>query len=380
MGTSTAVNNVGRVLSRAHPSKLSGVRRDADRAHQSRRSHTRLTGHVETPILHALANLEKLSDENATSWCDTIEDALNVYAATQANNLWAAISDAVTGYNDAHHPDTQAAAWRRHKCNASMWHTYVDVAPFPGCAITEQAVVTPLTSAACAGYRTCTKQYTQEASTTPIVAILLGATSSKVDAPSPHTMALFTVALRSIAKTVECGFRYTVYVGYDAGDAFYDTHDGQDTLMTWFRDNVQSRLQSRGIVINLVPVRVDNPIHKPGPVFNAIAWRAYEAGATFFFRINDDSMLVTSWTSAMACALCSLGAPYGVVGPVDSEHPTVLTHDFVHRTHMHIFDDYYPFQLTDWWLDDWITGVYGSARSIRLASAKVGWPGLARVG
>ena len=32
----------------------------------------------------------------------------------------------------------------------------------------------------------------------------------------------------------------------------------------------------------------------------------------------------------------------------------ILTHDFVHRTHLEIFKmDYYPYQLSDWWMDDW---------------------------
>ena len=31
----------------------------------------------------------------------------------------------------------------------------------------------------------------------------------------------------------------------------------------------------------------------------------------------------------------------------------------VHRTHLDIFDNYYPPVLDNWWTDDWITNVYG---------------------
>jgi hypothetical protein len=35
----------------------------------------------------------------------------------------------------------------------------------------------------------------------------------------------------------------------------------------------------------------------------------------------------------------------------------ILTHDFVHRTHLEVFDmDYYPAELQDWWMDDWCGG------------------------
>lgn len=50
----------------------------------------------------------------------------------------------------------------------------------------------------------------------------------------------------------------------------------------------------------------------------------------------------------------------------------ILTHDFTHRTHLEIFNGtYYPPELTDWWLDDWISRVYGSTRSKKLANVEV---------
>ena len=37
----------------------------------------------------------------------------------------------------------------------------------------------------------------------------------------------------------------------------------------------------------------------------------------------------------------------------------ILVHDFTHRLHMEIFNQqYYPEELPDWWMDDWMTFVY----------------------
>ena len=47
------------------------------------------------------------------------------------------------------------------------------------------------------------------------------------------------------------------------------------------------------------------------------------------------------------------------------------THDFVHAMHLDIFHEYYPGFLIDWWLDNWISKIYGPARSFRLAEVKV---------
>ena len=100
---------------------------------------------------------------------------------------------------------------------------------------------------------------------------------------------------------MECGFRYTVFVGYDAGDAFFDSPVGVDTLTTWFQRYVRNPLQKEGIDVDLVPVRVDNPSSKPGPVFNAVALQAQSAAVDFFYRINDDTLMVTPWAGAFAC-------------------------------------------------------------------------------
>lgn len=61
----------------------------------------------------------------------------------------------------------------------------------------------------------------------------------------------------------------------------------------------------------------------------------------------------------------SLTPPYGVIGPYTvGKNNRILTIDFVHRTHMEIFHlNYYPIELPDWWMDDWITHVYGTNRS-----------------
>lgn len=58
------------------------------------------------------------------------------------------------------------------------------------------------------------------------------------------------------------------------------------------------------------------------------------------FRINDDSEVKTAknFLSVFVDALGSFNPPYvGVVGPICKEgKTTILTHDFVHRTHMEV--------------------------------------------
>lgn len=96
---------------------------------------------------------------------------------------------------------------------------------------------------------------------------------------------------------------------------------------------------------------------------------AYELGADYIVRINDDTQFKgTGWLSIAVQALNSfVPAGLGVVGPTCKQGNTeILTHDMVHRTHLDIFEEYYPVEFDDWYLDDWITHVYGESHTKKL--------------
>jgi|EP01047_Picozoa_sp_COSAG01_P056672 hypothetical protein len=97
---------------------------------------------------------------------------------------------------------------------------------------------------------------------------------------------------------------------------------------------------------------------------------AFNDGAEYIARLNDDTELISQgWITMAIKALSEMHPPnVGVVGPAVTRCPTaangahcmtdILTHDFVHRTHLLIFDNYYPRVFASWFVDDWITKVY----------------------
>ena len=209
---------------------------------------------------------------------------------------------------------------------------------------------------------------------TPLIAYMFGATSRKIDAEHRNTqnLAPFIHALPSLGETTATGFRYLVVVGYDVGDVFYDSTEGWASVEAWFAANMTQACRRRGSECTLMGVRFNNTLRKPGPVFNEIARHAYEAGADYMYRLNDDTGLTSPWTEAFVSTLQGWGPPYGAVGPAHrGGNDMIMTHDFVHRTHMDIFDrEYYPPELVDWWMDTWITYVYGRSRTQKIRSAK----------
>ena len=92
----------------------------------------------------------------------------------------------------------------------------------------------------------------------------------------------------------------------------------------------------------------------------------YEAKADYIYRVNDDTELATRWATPFVNALQSMNN-VGAVGPACRQgNRRILTHDFTHKTHMEIFGgQYYPPALSDWWMDDWISRVYGPRRTLR---------------
>lgn len=130
---------------------------------------------------------------------------------------------------------------------------------------------------------------------------------------------------------------------------------------------------------------------------NFLSGLAYDDGCDYMYRINDDTTLVNAenlklmymgdnnlvnpytkvnkWTSIYIKALKSFRPPnVGVVGPrVIGAHENhhILSHDFVSRKHFAIFGFHYPPIFTDWYLDNWISRVYGEKNTLKLKTVIV---------
>jgi len=194
------------------------------------------------------------------------------------------------------------------------------------------------------------------------------ATTTRQVAEAQHNLkqlSLFKDLVPSIVKTAEVGFEYRLYVAHDLNDAFYDSPSTHRLVRQHLQDYLLAPLGQRGIRSNATILRYNNTLRKPGPVFNFMMAAAAADGADFLYRLNDDTALVDAWASQAVAALRSFDPPFvGVVGPVcDEGNKMILTHDIVSATHLQIFPTYYPPVFTDWWMDDWISQVYGDQRT-----------------
>lgn len=173
--------------------------------------------------------------------------------------------------------------------------------------------------------------------------------------PSDASLAADLIPTLSHSLTRRESRRYTVQlvVVYDKGDIFWEKEHIVNTL----KDNSP-------IPVHFLSVKKSTRIpHNEG------CQAAYDMGAEYIVRINDDTEFKSrGWLTHAVNSLHSFEPPnLGVVGPTCREGNTrILTHDMVHRTHLEIFDTYYPPEFDNWWLDDWITHVYGKRNTKRL--------------
>lgn len=98
----------------------------------------------------------------------------------------------------------------------------------------------------------------------PLIAIMAGSTTRKVNDPGTNTIALFTVLLPSLLRSLDCGYRYVYMLGFDTGDEYYDSDVGMSLVKKWFSKEMTEVLKENGIEMSLTPVRVVNEMKKPG--------------------------------------------------------------------------------------------------------------------
>lgn len=92
---------------------------------------------------------------------------------------------------------------------------------------------------------------------------------------------------------------------------------------------------------------------KPAWAQNDAAVAAFKEGADYVLRTNDDTQLPanSSWVTEFIRDLRSRRPVpnLGVVGPLHKEGNTeILTHDFVHRTHLLVHGFHYPRSFPTW--------------------------------
>lgn len=211
-----------------------------------------------------------------------------------------------------------------------------------------------------------------------VIVIGMATTTRNTEITVPEDLPFFEYILESFLETFDPDFEYWFYLGYDHGDTFYDNADNQlkarqlfmqRTKQAMAKLNVARTLHRTKFRFRMIPYRYAVKIGAPAWVSSDVMRQAYDDGADFFMRVNDDSIFVTpGWARRLVQALGSheldvietgVGGGvrkinfFGMVGPACNQgKPEILTHDLVSRLHLDIHRHYYPRTFPNWWSDD----------------------------
>jgi len=169
--------------------------------------------------------------------------------------------------------------------------------------------------------------------------------------------------LPSIYETIKIDkllFRIDLIIGVDNDDVYWSIHNA--SMIDYCKTNYD--------------VNITFAYYQPSSIlpFNALMQYASQRGAEYLVRVNDDTEFISSdWVSKSINVLKQFHPPnIGVVGPTCRQGNTrIMTHDMVHRTHLKIFETYYPAVFHNWFVDDWISTVYGESRTTKMADWEV---------
>ena len=205
--------------------------------------------------------------------------------------------------------------------------------------------------------RRAQRQSTNNLKSSLVLGIGMSITSAKAE--SLDQMPLFVQLLPSFCKTATIGYIYIFYLAYDFNDKFFTD---STKLILWknkFMNVTKHICRHLGeIEFNLLKCNYSG---RPAWAQNDAMMAAYRDGLDFLYRVNDDTIMITSnWTQILIGKLKEMVPPLvGVVGPTHlGGNEKIMTHDFVHRTHIDIFGYYYPRAFRSWCADEWITKVY----------------------
>lgn len=138
-------------------------------------------------------------------------------------------------------------------------------------------------------------------------------------------------------------------MGFD-DDIFWQLAAAQDAVIA----NEESRQQPIPVTFISIPIDPSRPNRIP---FNELVQAAFEKGAKYLVRINDDTWFDTSgWITLAIQTLQSFSPPdVGVVGPSckgdSSAVRSIMTHDMTYLPHhLAIFGTYYPPVFDNWYI------------------------------
>ena len=182
------------------------------------------------------------------------------------------------------------------------------------------------------------------------IGMLLISTSNGRDWKTMKDTYLLNIFTKSFLKSIDKENEYVVYIGIDKGDPILDNKEEQKIIERF-------SLVFKNVSFKFITF--DETVKKGhvSKMWNVVHQIAYDEDCHYFYQCGDDINFKThNWVNDSIKTLQEHDN-IGLTGPINNNN-RILTQSFVSRTHMNIFNYYFPEELINWGIDDWYNYVY----------------------
>jgi len=188
------------------------------------------------------------------------------------------------------------------------------------------------------------------------IAILIPATSNKRYYTKLEDTDLYKYFFRSFFNTYNFNYNYTIYLGIDENDIFYQNEFIKSKIL-----QLISVMRNTEIKIVKIEKNLKGFVCK---IWNKLYNLAIKDNNDYFFQCGSDiEFLDKDWLVSCIYHL-KKNQNIGVVGLTDqgrknfNENDDLITQSFVSKKHFEIFDFYFPDEIDNWACDNWIGDIY----------------------
>lgn len=166
-------------------------------------------------------------------------------------------------------------------------------------------------------------------------------------------LVFFQIFLPSFLKYASNTHYYNFFLGHDHDDPFFSDPENREQFRKKFEDSCPK-------IYTLTFIKFDKEIEKGdlSTMWSILADKAVKTNE-YLYQLGDDIEFKSKGWEDLFITLLAKQNNIGAVGPKDEGNITgILTQSFVHCTHLSIFNRYFPKELKNWYIDDWISEIY----------------------
>jgi hypothetical protein len=182
------------------------------------------------------------------------------------------------------------------------------------------------------------------------IALLIPSTTKGKNWKKIEDSFFYKIFIPSFIKIINDKFTYKIFLGYDQDDTLLRKLENHEICKDILKnDNVQIEF-----------IKLNVPKGYLSKMWNILFKKAYDDNYDYFYQCGDDIEFNNSkQIFDLSIEKLKNKNNIGVSGPYTiNGNRKILTQSFVSRKHMDIFGFYFPEEIKNWYVDDWMSEIY----------------------